>query len=84
MDSVRVWQWNVLEHVRDLLKPFAHITSLSSGEVYETLPYVIPYYCHLKKHLKCGGARSSVSCESCGKYSTCRTEAKIPVSYGSR
>ena len=82
MDSLRVWQWNVLEHVRDLLKPFAHTTSLSSGEVYETLPYIIPYYCRLKKHLK--SVVEHISCESCGKYSTCRTEAKIPVSYGSR
>jgi hypothetical protein len=49
--SLLAGEWKLLEQICNLLEPFAEITSLSSGEKYDTLTYVIPCYYHLETHL---------------------------------
>ncbi len=47
-----VFQWAELELCRDLLKPFADMTTLLEGQKYPTSPGVIPALLTLKEHLQ--------------------------------
>ena len=51
-DNLATSEWKTLEALRDLLHPFAQLTSLVSGEEFTTISSVIPAIMELNLHLE--------------------------------